>query len=228
MKNNAEYTNQFLRENPRGNWRTIFNFGSLSLSIIFLSTRLSNVTFWEWMLLPVMMVVGNLAVYLIHRYPLHRYWKFYTFPYNEHTVKHHSAYQYHDLEIHSFKEICNIVFPPPVVLGFVVGYIPVVYFVSSLILSHNAAVMIVLGSAIYFMLYETMHTISHVPEDHFLMKSSYLRFMRNHHRLHHHQRLMSKWNFNIVYPLFDWLTGCMVKELPEGIPADNSKKKEIA
>ena len=172
-----------------------------------------------------MMVFGNFSVYMIHRYPLHRYWKWHEFPYHEHTVKHHSYYQYHDLEIYKFKDIANIVFPPQVVLAFVIGYIPVVYFLCQLVMSQNAAWLVVLGSAIYFLLYETMHTISHAPEGHWILKVKFFSFMKNHHRIHHHQRLMSKWNFNIVYPLFDWLTGCMLTKLPENIQVKEEERK---
>lgn len=226
MEKKVVYTRADLEASGgKGAWRTIFNFSALTIACVYISLQLNNPSVMEWMTLAVMMIVGNLGVYLIHRYPLHRYWKWHEFPYREHTIKHHSYFQYHDLNIYSFKEIGNIVFPPQVVLGFVIGYIPVVYFLSSLVFSQNTAWLIVLGSAAYFMLYEIMHTISHAPEDHFLMKVKFLRFMRNHHRLHHHQRLMSKWNFNIVFPLFDWLTGTMITELPPAI-AEKEKLRE--
>ncbi|MBK7399278.1 MAG: hypothetical protein IPJ34_24170 [Myxococcales bacterium] len=39
-----------------------------------------------------------------------------------------------------------------------------------------------------------------------------MRFLREHHRRHHHPRLMQRWNFNVTIPLFDWLHRSVVSE----------------
>ncbi len=31
--------------------------------------------------------------------------------------------------------------------------------------------------------------------------------LRHHHTVHHDPRLMNRYNFNITYPIFDWLFG---------------------
>lgn len=207
-------------ELKKSNWRTVFNFSSLTLMTIFLVTRLENPTPIEFMALPIMLLAGNVGIYFIHKYPLHRYWKWFNYPYQKHTVEHHNYYQYHNIEIHSFGEITNIVFPPEVILSFLLIYIPGVYYLAQLVFSQNVSIFIVLGSTAYFLAYETMHTICHVPHDHFLLKNRFIKFMWNHHRLHHHHRLMNKWNFGIVYPLMDYLMGTLIRDLPENMKAE--------
>jgi sterol desaturase/sphingolipid hydroxylase (fatty acid hydroxylase superfamily) len=37
------------------------------------------------------------------------------------------------------------------------------------------------------------------------------RAAREHHRLHHDKALMGRYNFNVVFPLWDWICGTTSK-----------------
>lgn len=62
-------------------------------------------------------------------------------------------------------------------------------------------------SALYFLLYEMFHFIYHLPLDSPVLRVKLLRWLSDHHTLHHDPIWMSKANFNIVFPLFDWVLG---------------------
>src|SRR5436189_119387 len=60
-------------------------------------------------------------------------------------------------------------------------------------------------AAIYVVGYEVSHMSYHLPPDSFIGRLWLVQWLREHHRQHHHARLMQKWNFNVTIPLFDWI-----------------------
>ena len=67
-------------------------------------------------------------------------------------------------------------------------------------------------------MYEVVHSYAHdsLPPA-VLNVLSYVpgfNFIKQYHRMHHHPRLMTSKNFNITFPLTDWLMGTMVTKLP--------------
>lgn len=68
-------------------------------------------------------------------------------------------------------------------------------------------------SSSYFILYEIVHYASHLPLGHWALSFRHFRRMRQHHLDHHNPRLMEKYNFNIVFPLFDYVFGTKKERL---------------
>lgn len=190
----------------------IINFGILlGLSGYFIS-RLDNVLWFEWLWLLVLLIFGNVAVFLIHKFPLHKKGFFLgSYSYHKHTIQHHSFFQKERPEFDSWRDFYIVFFPPEVVIGFALFFLPIVYFVTSLFLGTNSVNLILLGSTGYFLLYEVVHFASHLPEDHWVLKIPHFKSMWNHHRLHHDPKLMGEYNFNIVYKLSDKLFGTNYK-----------------
>jgi hypothetical protein len=185
-------------------------FVGLSVSGYSLSF-VTDIKVWEVTLFPLGLILGNIAVYIIHKYILHREWKFFPFPFHEHTIKHHSYYTHDAIVAHRPSEYKHILFLPAGIIGFVAGLgIPLAY-LFYVTLSPNAGFIIMAMSVLYFLLYETCHLICHLPENHFIFKLSFFWMLREHHRLHHDKSLMKEKNFNIVFPLADWLFGDFVK-----------------
>lgn len=208
-KNVAEYRKNFRAHIvPKYYWplgHVVFNF----LGLIFLCTyclvQLNNPTFLDWLILPVMLVLGNISVYLIHKYPLHRRIPLAAkFTYDIHAKMHHQFYTNKAIVYEEPRDFYILFFPPWTVLGFGLIFMPLAYFVLTLILAPNIVWLILFGSALYFLLYETLHYVSHLPETHLVLKLKPLRYMWLHHRVHHDPKLMRDWNFNVVWPLCDW------------------------
>lgn len=199
----------------KGKSHVYFNMVLLVGASLFFLRKIHSPTFVELLIVPFVLLAGNLVVYLLHRYPLHIRYSFFTYPYEKHTVEHHTQYTYDNMLFKGLDELSSILFPPEVVLGFVVIFMPVVHFAMVSWATPNAIYMLQMCSALYFLLYELLHGISHLPEDHVLLKIKWLRFMWNHHRIHHIPSVMNTTNFNIVYPLFDYLFGTLVTDVKE-------------
>jgi sterol desaturase/sphingolipid hydroxylase (fatty acid hydroxylase superfamily) len=98
-------------------------------------------------------------------------------------------------------------FPPWVIFGFAVIHGPIAYYLLSMFLSPNIVFLYLGMSTLYFFLYEVLHYISHLPKDHWVLKVPYFSLMWRHHVNHHNPKLMQQYNFNIVFPFFDYVFG---------------------
>ncbi|MEO8877025.1 MAG: sterol desaturase family protein, partial [Polyangiaceae bacterium] len=59
----------------------------------------------------------------------------------------------------------------------------------------------------YFLIYEWLHFSYHLREDSIVGRNRLLRALRRHHQTHHDKALMGKYNFNISFPICDWIFG---------------------
>jgi hypothetical protein len=168
-----------------------------------------------------MLILGNLTVFVLHKYPLHRRILGLEVAYKIHTLLHHRYFTDKHIHFESTRDFYMVFFPISVVVGFVAAFLPLNYFLLSFVFSSNVVFLSVGMSAVYFILYEVFHFISHLRDDAWILKIPYFNYMRNHHRLHHHPGYMSRRNFNLVYPLGDWLFGAMKEADPENPPCGN-------
>jgi hypothetical protein len=77
----------------------------------------------------------------------------------------------------------------------------------ALLASPNVGYLFALTSIGYFLNYEWLHFSYHTAEDSWIARLPGVATLRRHHTLHHDQALMSHYNFNITYPITDWLRG---------------------
>ena len=185
---------------------------------IYISTLISNLTWKESLALPITLLIANLGVYIIHRYPLHRpYPIIHSQTFSIHTEAHHQFYTNEYVVYEKRDDWFILFFPPLVVLGLVFVYLPIIYHVLPSFLPMNSVYLVMIGTTLYFILYEIFHYISHLPQDHFLLRIKFLHFIRQHHVHHHNPKLMYTHNFNIVFPIFDYLFGTVYQppEEPE-------------
>ncbi len=68
-----------------------------------------------------------------------------------------------------------------------------------------------MGTALYILGYEIIHWYVHIPEDFPFYRSKWFQFLLEHHRIHHH--IPTK-NYNVVFPLADWVLGSLTTEYP--------------
>jgi hypothetical protein len=213
---NAEFREAFRKEHiPFYYWgigHMLMNFLLLSLPLMAFVLKITSPSLSELLLIPLTVVLGNLVVFIIHKFILHRKIKFLGFAYKIHSQWHHRFYTHDHLVWDSTKDFFIIFFPIDVILGFLVLFLPLIYFILVPILSTNGVFLVLATSCTYFIGYEVIHFISHLPEKNILMKVPYFRFMRNYHRIHHNPALMSEYNFNIVYPFFDLIFKTAYKE----------------
>ena len=67
------------------------------------------------------------------------------------------------------------------------------------------------GTAAYVIGYEVLHWYIHCPDEFLFRNARWFQYMSEHHRLHHNKASV---NYNVVFPLGDWLLGTYHKQLP--------------
>lgn len=191
----------------------VFVFG-LAVAVFFLS-RLDHVRPWEWLTILLGLIFFNWGEYTIHRSFGHHKQRFGALFYKRHTGDHHSFFVESQMPYEQPRDWRVILFPAwLIVLYSVVGVVPA-YVIISLFNQNVAALfasMLVLG----YLAYELFHSCEHLPDQHWLARLPWIRHMRHLHRLHHRRDLMQARNFNIVFPLMDWLYGTLHWEPEDG------------
>jgi hypothetical protein len=175
----------------------------LMASILLNMFQYKNPKWIDFIPFAVVLILGNFVVYIIHRYPLHGFYKWNMYAYGSHTRRHHIFFQNHAMTFNGKSDWFTIFFPVEIVIFFVLVYHPLFYILLKPLIGHNAATSYLIASSGYFLLYEFVHYCSHLPLNHPLLKIKHLRDMRMHHEIHHCPKLMGKYNFNIVYSLAD-------------------------
>ncbi|MCR9204584.1 MAG: sterol desaturase family protein [Halobacteriovoraceae bacterium] len=192
----------------------LFNFGVLFSAVFVAFFQIGK---WQPLFILVsliFLILGNLVVFLIHKYPLHKNWGPSDFPYEQHTLSHHKYYVNDFITFESYKELDAIFFPWFIVLGFLALVCPFFYLVGFLLFDSNMGYYFVANASAYFILYEVVHFSCHLKENNLILNFPGLRKMREHHRLHHDPMLMGQYNFCIVFPLWDYLMGTKYKAKP--------------
>lgn len=183
-------------------------FGALCIG--FLVSRVSDPSPWEWLTVPLALVFYNWGEYKIHKnlgHVKHGYSKLF---YQRHTGDHHSFFAYGQMNYETPKDWRVIFFPAWLIVVFATLNLSAYWLISQ----WNANVAALFSATLLagYLAYEIMHACEHLPEQHPLLKLSWLRRMRRLHELHHARELMHHFNFSVVFPLWDWVYGTLYRE----------------
>jgi hypothetical protein len=163
----------------------------------------------DWAFLPMFFVVANLIEWTVHRYPMHRP-LYPRFLYKNHSLSHHLAFTDRNMTIDRTVELGLIMMPWYTMLGLFLFASPVMLAAAALRGPGIAGVFLV-GAVAYFLGYETLHALYHLPEATLqrigLRRLRLFRELQAHHRHHHVLRRMAHVNFNVTFPLMDHLLG---------------------
>jgi Fatty acid hydroxylase superfamily len=163
----------------------------------------------DWLLMPVFFVVANFIEWAVHRYPMHH-----PMPprilYKNHAQLHHIAFTDHNMPVTKARELGLIMMPWYTMIGLFVVASPVMLAAAAL-RGPGLAGVFLLGAVLYFLSYETLHALYHLPSDTLdrmgLGRLRVFRRMQAHHTHHHILRRMAFVNFNVTIPLMDHLFG---------------------
>jgi hypothetical protein len=163
----------------------------------------------DWALMPIFFVVANLLEWAVHRYPMHH-------PmvprlmYKNHAMLHHIAFTDRNMPIGPARELGLVMMPWYTMLGLFVVASPVMV-AAAVLRGPGLAGVFLLAAVVYFLGYETLHALYHLPDATLdrlgLGRRAVFRRMQAHHAHHHVLRRMSAVNFNVTVPLMDWLLG---------------------
>jgi hypothetical protein len=196
--------------------RTAILASGIAAVAIWLASRANAM---DWLLLPAFFVVANGLEWTVHKNPMHR-----PMPprimYKNHALIHHRAFLHSSMPIGDTRELGLVMMPWYTMLGLFAVASPVAL-LAWWWRGPGAAGIFYLAAALYFLAYETMHALYHMP-DAFLRRvglgGALFQRMRSHHRHHHRLDRMAHVNFNVTFPLMDWLLG--TKEAESAAPAE--------
>jgi len=190
----------------------------------YLATRVHAVRPVEWLAIPVGFLIANAVEYLAHRNPLHRPMPGMRYIYKAHGIQHHRFFtgdapeNMTTSDPHDFAVVLFGPLSQAVLLGGV--GLPAALAVWACF-GLNPALLFGATASAYFLTYEWLHLIYHLPATHPFTKLPGMRGLRLHHLRHHELQLMTRWNFNITFPIFDAVFGTTYREdrMPVRSPA---------
>jgi hypothetical protein len=160
---------------------------------------------WQWAMIPVFWLIANVFEAAIHRWPMHRP----LFPrmlYEAHTKIHHFAYETGAMEIRDSRDL-NLVMMPWYTLILVFAMASPIIAAVTLLGGWSMGGMFLIAAVIYFLIYETIHTLHHLRQVDldrtWWGRGRWLVWLRAHHHHHHDHRHMRHTNFNVTFPLGD-------------------------
>ncbi|WP_338872818.1 sterol desaturase family protein [Myxococcus stipitatus] len=190
---------------PRYSGRAHFAFTSLgALGVILLvSARLEAVRPLEWLTVPVVFLLGNAVEFLGHRGPMHHRRKGLGLLFRRHTEQHHRFFTHEALSYESSQDVKVVLFPPVLLVFFLGAVAAPVGVLTFLLSTRNVGWLFVASSVGYYLTYEWLHFCHHLPAEHPVARLRLMGWLRRHHQVHHDPSKMSRWNFNITFPLAD-------------------------
>ena len=203
----ANYRAEFISGRYNGHLHLAMTL-TLGLSVIAVCIYwLKSPSLLEWLTIPITFLYSNAAEWAGHKYAMHRPIKGLGFMYKRHSLQHHKFFTDGHMEIDSLMDFKAVLLPVGIVGVFLVAFfIPAGFFLTWLFSSNVALLLIMTGMA-YYLSYELIHLSYHLKEDHWVHRiPGFTRFARL-HTTHHDQRIMAHKNFNITYPIMDWLMG---------------------
>lgn len=213
------FRKQYVAETP-GWYRGELHLGFtlvFTLSVIgYCAVQLDSTTWQEWLFVVVpMFLFGNWAEWAGHRYLLHSPKSWIKPAYKRHVATHHQFFSHKTLDYNGQKEWRALLFPPFAPVLFVLAALPPALLISQA-WSVNAGYIAMLTMASYFLMYEGLHTLSHLGHP-VLDRIPLVNTVRRMHVLHHNPDFMHTRNFNLTFPICDALFG--TSDLKKGVLA---------
>ncbi len=174
--------------------------------------HLDRPTWRDSWIIPVMVVYANFVEYFVHRFPLHRRIPGFGLLYERHAVQHHRYFTERDISITTPLQMYYVLFPAQAIVFFIpLAAGPVAWWIAGCF-GDNAGWLALLTSAGYFAWYETFHLANHLPLTHWVHRIPGLSQLCRFHRLHHHPASAKQFNFNVTFPMADWVMGTLKRE----------------
>jgi hypothetical protein len=203
----AHYRRQFIGRHYQGWLHFAFTVTMAGSVIAFCASQLHAVSRWEWATVPLTFLYANVAEYFGHRGPMHHRRAGLAKIYERHACQHHVFFTDQAMQYDGMRDWKAVLFPPLLVTFFLAGFGTPVALLLAWLGTPNIAYLFGLTGVAYFLSYELLHFTYHLPPAHLVARLPGMRSLRRHHTIHHDPKLMARHNFNITYPICDWLFG---------------------
>ena len=184
----------------------IYTIGLVSMWIYI--QHIENVQWWEWLTVPVFLLVCNIFEWYLHLKVMHRPQKIKALKaiYKRHTLQHHQFFTDSEMRFRDQKDWRVTFFPPYALVVFILLSIPGAILLHFLV-TPNVGWLFMCSTTSIYLIYEFMHFCCHVDENWFVRNVPLVNTIRRHHTAHHNSRLMMEKNMNLTFPVADWMFG---------------------
>ncbi len=166
--------------------------------------RIHGPTWAEWLIVPLVFLAANVFEWWIHRFVMHRPISGFMGIYRRHTLAHHQFFTDVEPTIDSTRDFRITFFPPYALVTFIALSAPPAV-VLGYLWSANAGWLLMCTTVAMYLNYEFFHWCCHVKDDRLVRRLPFVNTIRRHHIAHHNQAIMMEKNFNLTYPIADWL-----------------------
>jgi hypothetical protein len=188
-------------------WAHVALIYAIGLAMIWYAARqLEAIAWYEWLVVPAAFLTANLFEWWIHRYVMHRPVPGLTGIYKRHTLAHHQFFTENEYTIDGSRDFRIVFFPPYALVAFIVLSLPPAAALGALGLANAGWLLLITNTALYLN-YELFHFCCHVKDDRIVRHIPLVNTIRRHHAAHHNTAIMMERNFNLTYPIADWLFG---------------------
>ncbi len=153
--------------------------------------------------MPVVFIYANLVEYLGHRGPMHHPVRGLRLVYHRHTKQHHRFFTDRNMTFDSSRDFKAVLFPPVMILFFLGGFGLPMWVILYYFATANVAWLAVATGVAYYLNYEWLHFAYHCDPNSRIGRIPGVQLLRRLHLHHHDPRLMTRFNFNITYPVGD-------------------------
>lgn len=214
MSANAQYRESYRCEHigPRYSGKVhlgfvvVFSLGGIGLCI----WQLETVGPLEWLTVPLAFVYANLVEYTGHRWVMHRKVPGLGLVYKRHAGQHHRFFTDRHMALEGWRDCKAVLFPAVLMVFFFGAFAAPMGLLLAWVTTANVAWLFVGVALGYYLNYELLHLAYHLPEGSRLLNLPFIRRLRRLHHRHHDPGLMASKNFNITYPIGDWLFGTRI------------------
>lgn len=219
----AAYRERFRAEeigpHYRGSAHLLLTAGTCIAVIAACLWQLHAVTPWQWLTVPLTFLYANLAEYFGHRGPMHHPRHGLRLVFHRHTEQHHRFFTTEEMAFNSSRDYKAVLFPPVMLLFFFGGFGAPVGLLLGFLASPNVGWLFAATATAYFLNYELLHFCYHTRPDSWIARLPGMAALRRLHATHHDPALMTHYNFNITYPIGDWLFGTLWRPQAASRPA---------
>ncbi|MGH6609602.1 MAG: sterol desaturase family protein [Burkholderiaceae bacterium] len=216
QRSNA-FREEYRAETPswyRGEMHLAFTLAFTAGVIWYCAAHIANASWIEWVFVVVpMLLFGNWAEWAGHRYMLHNPKSLLKMAYKRHVTVHHQFFSHKTLNYKGQRDWRALLFPPFAPVLFVFAALPPALLLGWL-WSANAGYIAMVTMAAYYLMYEGLHTLSHLKHP-LLDRLPLINTVRRMHVLHHNFDFMHTNNFNLTFPICDALFG--TSDLNKGV-----------
>lgn len=172
--------------------------------MVFSLMQLQTPSPWAWLTVPAAFLFANFAEWLAHSGPMHHKRDWAEMLFERHTVVHHVYFPHTDMTAPNHHHWGFVLFPWWAIFLVYLSAAPGAL-LTGWIFGGNCGWLFMATGLGYYLIYEWLHLMHHLPPEHPVARTRVAAWLRRHHTHHHDHRLMARHNFNVSFPIADYV-----------------------